>query len=220
MLDTVPHEVARFLKRVRGSVGEDESDQIISVSSLWKAALWDPNDVNATIIRVPTCLLFFLFLWCIDLFIMDFIQLSYYHVLGIRQSGGSPLTFVVLTTIFYTVLYGFHMTSICQFLGMNVEYGVLTFYAFVLLSFAPFSPGHESRMYFFRILKQICFPGPKVTFPEIMVADALCSLSKTLKDIGITIMVLYAGLYESGSAIEYHNQAMILVAMLASIPFA
>jgi hypothetical protein len=216
MLETIPGVVIRFLKG-----GADEnSDQIISATDHWKHALWDPIDIDTTMSRAPACLIFFLFLWCIDLFMMDVIQLSYYQVLRLKQSGGSPLLFVVLTAIFYTALYGFNMSTICQFMGIDVKYGVLTFYAFVLLSFAPFFPGHESRMYFFRIMKHILFPRAKITFPEIMVADALCSLSKIFKDIGITAVVLYAGVYGKGTMIEYHNQAMILVAMLASIPFA
>jgi hypothetical protein len=215
MIETLTSTIARFLKD-----GGDDTSEIISSDKIWKHALWNPNDIDATMMRVPGCLIFFLFLWCIDVFVMDAIQLSYYHVLGIKQNGGSPLMFVVMTASFYAVLYAFHMTSICQFMGIDVEYGVLTFYAFTILSFAPFFPGHESRMYFFRILKQIIFPGTKVTFPEIMVADALCSLSKIFKDLGITVVVLYSGLYGSGSGITYHNQTMILVAMLSSIPFA
>ena len=123
MFDTLCDGVARFLK------GTDvDNDQIISAKQLWKAALWDPNDINATMIRVPACLIFFLFLWCIDLFIMDVIQLSYYQVLGLKQHSGSPFVFVMATSIFYGFLYGFHMTFICQFMGIDAEYGVLTFY--------------------------------------------------------------------------------------------
>jgi hypothetical protein len=205
--------MARYLKAGNADTHINPSDQ-------WKHALWNPSDLEATVIRVPACLILFLFLWCLDLFIMDLIQLSYYKVLGIKQSVRSPVLFVMLTTIFLAMLYTFNMTSLCQFFDMEAEYGVVTFYAFALLSCAPFLPGHESRMYFFRILKQIAFPGAKVTFPEIMVADALCSLSKIFKDLGITVVVLYAGVFGGGQSVSYHNQAMILVAFLASIPFA
>ena len=206
--------ISRLLK-------ESESDQqIISASDHWKHALWDPADIDATVIRVPICLIFFLFLWSIDLFVMDTIHLTYHQVLGMRQSSGSPLLFVLLTALFLSILFGFHMTTVCQFMGFNVEYGVLTFYGFVLLSLAPFFPGHESRMYFFRVLKQIVCPGHKISFPEIMIADALCSLSKVFKDIGITAVVLCSRIYGSHSIVDYHNQAMVLVAILSSIPFA
>jgi len=149
---------------------------------------------------------------------MDTIQLQYFQVLGLKQS--SPLLFVGLTTVFFALLYAFNMVSICQFMGIGVEYGVLTFYAFTLLSFVPCFPGHDSRMYFFQVMKLIIFPGNKISFPEIMVADALCSLSKIFKDLGITMVILYSGVYGGTEILTYHNQAMILVALLASIPFA
>lgn len=214
MYGMVSDSQSRFLK------AEDSysSDQIISATDHWKHALWDPSDTDAAMMRVPACLIFFLFLWSIDLFVMDSIQLSYYRVLGIKPQGGSPLIFVITTALFYAVLYGFHMTYVTQYIGIDVEYGVMAFYAFVLLSFAPFFPGHESRMYFVRVMKQIIFPGSKVTFPEIMMADALCSLSKLFKDLGITIVMLYSGVY-GGSGVTYHNQAMIFVAILSSLPF-
>jgi hypothetical protein len=199
---------------------KDDGDHIIAPTDQWKLAFWDPKDIDATVTRVPACLIFFLFLWCIDLFIMDSIQLSYYQVLGIKQSGGSPFMFVAMTAMFFTALYGFNMVSVCQYMGISVEYGVLTFYGFAVLSFAPFVPGHDSRLHFFRVLKQILFPGAKVTFPEVMAADALCSLSKIFKDLGITMVILYSEMYGGAASVTYHNQAMILVAMLASIPYA
>lgn len=205
--------VSRLLK--------DHVEHSIAPSDQWKLALWDSRDLDATVIRVPACLILFLFLWCIDLFVMDILQLAYHQVLGVnKQSGGSPLLFVVMTATFFSIVYGFNMIIVCQFMGIDVEYGVLTFYSLLLLSFAPFFPGHDSRMYFFRILKQIMFPGARVTFPEILVADALCSLSKIFKDLGITMVVFYSGVYGDGPIVIYHNQAMILVALLASLPYA
>lgn len=209
-----------FMQRILKAGDDGGSGDIIPASDHWKHALWDPADVASTITRVPILLVFFLFLWCIDLFVMDTIQLSYFQVLALRQSAGSPLSFNALTAIFYSILFGFHMTFVCQFMEVKLEYSVMAFYGLMLLSLTPFFPGHESRLYFYRTMKNIFFPGTKISFPEIMVADALCSLSKIFKDIGITIVVLYSGLYGSGSAVDYHNEAMILVAMLSSVPFA
>ena len=57
-----------------------------------------------------------------------------------------------------------------------------------------------------------------VPFVEILLADALCSLSKIFKDIGTTIVVLYAFL--TGTAVtDYHYHGMLLIAVLASFPF-
>ena len=58
-----------------------------------------------------------------------------------------------------------------------------------------------------------------VPFVEILLADALCSLSKVFKDAGTTIIVIYAFL--TGTNItDYHYSGMVLVALLASLPFA
>ena len=206
-------EGGRYLKEVA------DATHIISPSEQWKLAVWNPSVLDAAMMRVPGCLIFFLFLWAIDVWVMDMIQLSYHHVLGLKPSTNSPLCFVLATALFYAALYAFHMTWTCGFFEMDVEYAVFIFYSFVLMSFAPFFPGHESRMYIFRVLKHIIVPSNTISFPEIMVADALCSLSKIFKDFGITLVVLYADLYSGVNGIDFHNQAMVLFAFLSSIPF-
>lgn len=76
------------------------------------------------------------------------------------------------------------------------------------------------RSHFFRVVRQILFPGPTVTFPEVLVADAFCSLSKPFKDFGLTLMIFYSHILQNGaSPINYHNTGMIFIAILASVPF-
>lgn len=75
------------------------------------------------------------------------------------------------------------------------------------------------RAYFFRIMKQIFVPGAVITFPEILVADALTSVSKIMKDVGVTIVVFYAHVMQGESPVVYHDHAMLLIAVLASLPF-
>ncbi len=76
------------------------------------------------------------------------------------------------------------------------------------------------RAHFFRIMKQIFFPGSVITFPEVLVADALCSMSKPLKDFGLTLLLFYAQTARNGeNPVVYHDIGMILIACLASLPF-
>jgi hypothetical protein len=76
------------------------------------------------------------------------------------------------------------------------------------------------RSHFFRILKQIIFPGGTISFPEILVADALCSLSKPFKDLGLTMVIFYSHVIQNGrNPVFYHNTGMILIAIFASLPF-
>jgi len=57
-----------------------------------------------------------------------------------------------------------------------------------------------------------------VPFVEILLADALCSLSKVFKDLGTSFVALYA--YTVGtSAASYHYGGMMLMALLASAPY-
>ena len=55
-------------------------------------------------------------------------------------------------------------------------------------------------------------------FIEVLLADALTSLSKVFKDFGITIITLHA-YFQDVSITTYHNQGMILLALLATVPF-
>ena len=61
------------------------------------------------------------------------------------------------------------------------------------------------------------FPGNSISFPEIVFADALTSMSKVFKDVGVTLVALYAHL-QTEPLVLYHEQGMLLVALLASVP--
>jgi hypothetical protein len=57
-----------------------------------------------------------------------------------------------------------------------------------------------------------------VPFVEVLVADALCSLSKVFKDLGTSAVALFA--FVSGTEVAgYHYPGMIIVAIMASIPY-
>ena len=103
---------------------------------------------------------------------------------------------------------------------MNVEVGVTLFYGIVFVGFLiPGTPAQETKASFFRLLRTIFLPLNTITFPEVLLADAMTSLSKVLKDIGVTVVAVYA-LYTGRPLVEYHDHGMILVALLASMPFA
>lgn len=84
--------------------------------------------------------------------------------------------------------------------------------------FVPWSFGQDHQYSFYRLLRTVIFPGHTVTFPEVLLADALCSVSKVLKDFGTTVVVIYAALQQK-DIIVFHDSAMIIVALFASIPF-
>lgn len=116
--------------------------------------------------------------------------------------------------------YSLLMTLSTSVLGWSIETGILLFYCLVVFAhFLPSSfPGSENQYSFYRLLKLVVFPMHVVTFPEVLLADALCSVSKLLKDLGTTSIAVYA-YFRREDIILYHDSGMILVALLASIPF-
>ena len=89
---------------------------------------------------------------------------------------------------------------------------------FVRGFFLPRIPGHDIRSSFFRLVKLVFFPVNSITFSEVLLADAMTSMSKVLKDIGITIIALISQ-FSSTSIVDHHETGMVLVALLASLPF-
>ena len=77
----------------------------------------------------------------------------------------------------------------------------------------------EQRASFLRLLKTVLFPGTSISFPEIVLADALTSLSKVFKDVGVTFVAVYA-YTQAEPVVVYHEQGMLLVALMASMPAA
>lgn len=111
------------------------------------------------------------------------------------------------------------MTLFANLLGMTVETGVLLFYIILLLlTLIPKAPGQEVRLSFFRLIKLVFFPLNSITFSEVLLADALTSISKILKDIGITIIAVTSQLSNT-NIVNHHEIGMIVVALLASLPF-
>lgn len=181
----------------------------------------------------------FLLLWGICLWSLDKLRIQYANILSIKSGMCNKLrvciTFVdynlflfiaQLSFIFYSSLtlltiYGFIMTLFSRTFGLSIESGISTFYLlmFVFL-ILPINriPGRENRLSFFRLFKSILFPSGIVSFSEILLADALTSLSKVFKDFGISLYCLLA-YYNKAYPIEFHDQAMILIAALASFPF-
>ena len=90
------------------------------------------------------------------------------------------------------------------------EEGVITF-ASAWNSFLRYRKGG------LKVLRNVFFPGNSVSFSEIMLADALTSLSKVFKDVGVTIVAVFART-QGVAVVEYHEQGMLLVACLASLP--
>jgi len=82
----------------------------------------------------------------------------------------------------------------------------------------PLLPGQDNMASFFRLSKQVFIPGTSISFPEVLYADALTSMSKVLKDLGVSLVAIYA--QTSGTSIvELHDIGMLTVAILASLPF-
>jgi EXS family len=111
------------------------------------------------------------------------------------------------------------MTLASTILGMSVETGVTLFYLVIaLLLVLPGFPSEDTRASFFRLLRTCFFPGNAVTFPEVLLADAMTSISKVLKDFGVTIVAMYAQATAT-PIVNYHTEGMLLIALLASMPF-
>lgn len=111
------------------------------------------------------------------------------------------------------------MTVFSNTLGLTIESALTIFYLFIVfIHMIPSLPGVENRSSFFRLVKLVFFPLNTITFSEILLADAFCSLSKVLKDFGIMLVAVYS--YFNGTDILiHHDNAMMLVALLASLPF-
>jgi hypothetical protein len=111
------------------------------------------------------------------------------------------------------------MTFISNVFGLSVEMGITSFYVIVLfINAVPRLPGIDTKISFIRLLKMIFFPGTSISFNEVLLADALTSLSKVFKDFGVTLIALYCYFFEH-SIINYHEVGMIIVALLSSLPY-
>lgn len=117
------------------------------------------------------------------------------------------------------VVYAFIITVTTNFLQLGLESGIFIFYTVVgIMLVTPYVPGSSDRYHILKITKQILF-ATNVAFPEILLADIFCSLSKVFKDIGITYLAVYASFADESIA-SYHFSGMILLAIAATLPFA
>jgi hypothetical protein len=167
-------------------------------------------------LRVPIVIILFICLWGINLWLFEKLRFPYQTILSIKAAN---LAFVFSTALISGLLYLFCITALSNVIGLTTESGITLFYVSVLLPlFLPGVPGMDNRNTFFRLAKQCFVPGNTITFPEILLADAFTSISKILKDFGVSIFSIYA-YYTGTQIIQHHNNAMITVALLASLPF-
>lgn len=111
------------------------------------------------------------------------------------------------------------MTVACNLAGFDIGVGIAFFYiAITILYFFAFVPGEDSMSHFFNLTQQIFILPTTISFPEILLADAFTSLSKVFKDFGVTVVVVYSKAIGM-NPVENHDFGMLLVAVLASLPF-
>eukprot|EP01040_Poterioochromonas_malhamensis_P014171 gene14170-15669_t len=156
----------------------------------WKIALWARDSIEPAMLRVPLIILLFIALWGTCLWLLDRSRIPYHPVLSIKSS--SYLTFLGLFTIGFTTLYSLDITVLSG-MSWTIEQSIATFYFLaVIIYFIPIFPGDECRMAFNRLFRSVFWPGPTIAFPEVLLADAMCSISKVLKDFGTTLVAIYA----------------------------
>ena len=184
----------------------------------WKVAMWAKDTTEPAMLRSPIVLIFFLFLWAGNVWLLEKMGISYHGVLSIKAS---PLTFSLVMAIILAITYAVTITLFSNVLGLTVEAGVTIFYVLLILSqtLLPANlPGQETKASFYRLLRTVFFPGSTISFSEVLLADALCSLSKVFKDYGVTIIAIYANI-SGASVVDLHEEGMLLCALLASLPF-
>ncbi len=79
-------------------------------------------------------------------------------------------------------------------------------------------PGQEMRSAFYRLLKLVFFPSVSISFPEVLLADALTSLSKVFRDLCITGLVIYCYIMNE-NIIAYHDLGIFSIALISSLPY-
>eukprot|EP01031_Cornospumella_fuschlensis_P037959 gene37959-46116_t len=177
----------------------------------WKVALWASDSVEPSMLRVPIVIIVFLLLWGVNVYFLDKLRIQYGSVLSIK---GVSYSLYFGMVVFLLALYAAVMTLLSNSLGYTIVTGVTIFYLLVVLvHILPIQTGADSRITFYRLLRSVLLPMGIVTFPEVLMADALTSISKVLKDFGTYLVVVYAS-FQGKDVIEYHNHAMILVAVL------
>lgn len=189
-----------------------------SAAFRWKSSAWDRNYIEPAMLRAPIIILLFAFLWAINIYVFDEMRLQYYNVLGIKNA---PIHFVVVTAIALSSLYALDITVSTRFFGLSIEFGVGLYYSLVFLVssfFVSFFPWRENYYYLTRLMRSVFMPGSSVSFAEILFADALTSLSKVLRDVGITLIAIYCSLVRT-DIIKYHDFGIVLLTVFTAMPF-
>lgn len=167
-------------------------------------------------LRIPIVIILFIFLWGINIWLFEKLRFPYPTILSIKSAN---LGFIFSTALIAGLIYLFCITALSNVIGLTTEVGISIFYLCALLPLLlPGVPGMDSRNTFFRLAKQCFIPGSTISFPEILLTDAFTSISKSLKDFGVTIFALYT-FFTGTHIIQHHDNAMITVALLASLPF-
>jgi hypothetical protein len=215
----------------------------------WKSALWETNSIEPAMLRAPLLIIIFLFMWVCNVLILENSRVQYFKALNLTKGNIFPLILVSTVTVFIyfkqinvsksiffllstaptyvTVMlastllcvYAITITISAKMTTYGITVSMAIFYAVLfVLAVVPGVPWAEERRYWLRFMKQIILPVGPIAFKEIMFADALCSMSKVFKDFGVTAVAIYA-MYAETAVVDYHNSAMIFIAVLASIPF-
>ena len=167
-------------------------------------------------LRAPMLIILFIALWGLNVFIFEKLRFQYHHVLSTKpQSVALP----IYSAIMLGFIYGVIIISFVVIFSFSLEMSLLSYYLLMLMiMMIPNLPGQDVRSSLFRLLYQVFFPHTSVSFAEVVLADVLTSLSKVFKDIGFTIMMIYAKITDT-NIIDHHESGMILIALLASLPF-
>ena len=182
----------------------------------WMLSLWERSSIEPAMIRAPIVILLFLVLWGINVMIFERLRFKYHTVLTSKRHS---LSFVFSSAIALALLYLLILASLANYFYASVEIAILVFYALTFIMFLlPNLPGQEGRTSFSRLLYQVFFPAHSISFAEVILADIFTSLSKVFKDVGTTAIVLYARARKT-EVVEHHELGMLLIALLASLPF-
>ena len=100
----------------------------------WKVALWQSYNTEPAMLRVPIILLIFVFLWGVNLWLLEKARLPYHGALSLKTAN---LTTIFSTAIFLLVMFATIIT-IADAVGLSIEIGLSIFYSvLVVLVFMP-----------------------------------------------------------------------------------
>lgn len=182
----------------------------------WKLSLWERNSIEPALLRVPIIVIVFIVLWGFVMLVLDKTRIQYHGVLSIKSAS---LSFIFITGVLLAIGYALCIGILTNLLGYSVEIAISFFYVLLTITLCiPGLPGFDLRSSFFRLLKTCIFPNSTISFPEIILTDGLTSMSKVLKDFGVSLLVIFCR-YNDVEIVNFHNSGMILIALFASWPF-